>query len=148
MAAVTGRAEIMDSVHVGGLGGTFGGNPLACAAGLAVLHEIERLSLVERAQQIGEKLRNRLTDWQDRHPMVGEVRGLGAMMAVELVKDKSSKEPAKQFTLDLVKRCGQRGVILIYAGTHSNVLRFLVPLVIAEEQLDEGLQVIEEVLFA
>jgi 4-aminobutyrate aminotransferase/(S)-3-amino-2-methylpropionate transaminase len=148
LAAVTGRAEIMDSVHVGGLGGTFGGNPLACAAGLAVLHEIERLSLVERAQQIGEKLRNRLTDWQDRHPMVGEVRGLGAMMAVELVKDKSSKEPAKQFTLDLVKRCGQRGVILIYAGTHSNVLRFLVPLVIAEEQLDEGLQVIEEVLFA
>jgi 4-aminobutyrate aminotransferase/(S)-3-amino-2-methylpropionate transaminase len=104
--------------------------------------------LVERAEKIGEKLSHRLTAWRDRHPMVGEVRGLGAMMAVELVKDKRSKEPAKEFTLDLVARCGQRGVLLIYAGTHSNVLRFLVPLVISDEQLEEGLQVIEEVLFA
>ncbi len=148
LSAVTGRAEIMDSVHVGGLGGTFGGNPLACVAALATLDEIEQLNLVERAQKLGQKLRHRLTNWRNRHPLVGEVRGLGAMMAVEMVKDQRSKEPAKEFTLELVKRCGERGVILIYAGTHSNILRFLLPLVVSDEELDEGLDVIEETMFS
>ncbi len=146
VSAVTGRADVMDSVHVGGLGGTYGGNPLACAAALATIGEIERLDLPGRAQQIGEKLRKRLLAWQTKHPMIGDVRGLGAMMAMELVKDRKTKEPAKDFTLALVKRCVEAGVILIYAGTHSNVLRFLVPLVITDEQLDEGLAVIEEQL--
>lgn len=148
LSAVTGRAEIMDSVHIGGLGGTYGGNPLACVAALATLDEIERLNLVVRAKQIGRQLQLRLTNWQNRHESVGEVRGLGAMMAVEFVKDRKSKEPAKEYTLGLVRRCGERGVILIYAGTHSNVLRFLVPLVISDDQLNEGLNLIEEVMFS
>jgi 4-aminobutyrate aminotransferase/(S)-3-amino-2-methylpropionate transaminase len=146
ISAVTGRAEIMDSVHVGGLGGTYGGNPLACVAGLATIAEIERLNLPARARQIGDRLRDRLRSW--KHPMVGDVRGLGAMMAVEFVKDRQTKEPAKEFNVALVKRCVEHGVILIYAGTHSNVLRFLVPLVITDAQLDEGLEVIERQLAA
>jgi 4-aminobutyrate aminotransferase/(S)-3-amino-2-methylpropionate transaminase len=148
LSAVTGRAEVMDSVHVGGLGGTYGGNPLACVAALASLDEIERLNLPARAKDIGQKLQLRLIEWQNRHAPIGEVRGLGAMMAIEFVKHRESKEPAKEYTLDLIQRCGERGVILIYAGTHSNVLRFLVPLVIPEDQLDEGLNVIEEVMFS
>jgi 4-aminobutyrate aminotransferase/(S)-3-amino-2-methylpropionate transaminase len=147
IAAVTGRAEVMDSVHVGGLGGTYGGNPVACAAALATIAEIERMNLPARAEKIGETLRGRALDWQKRHPLIGEVRGLGAMVAIEFVKDRRTKEPAKEFTLDLVKRCVDNGVILIYAGTHSNVLRYLVPLVITDEQLDEGLGVIEKQLF-
>jgi len=148
IAAVTGRAEIMDSVHVGGLGGTYGGNPVACAAALATMDEIERMNLPARADKIGEKLRGTALDWQKKHPLIGEVRGLGAMVAIEFVKDRQTKEPAKEFNVGLVKRCVENGLILIYAGTHSNVLRYLVPLVITDEQLDEGLGVIEEQLFA
>jgi len=148
VSAVTGRAEIMDSVHVGGLGGTYGGNPLACAAALATIEEIERLDLPARAQKIGDKLRNRALEWQKKHLLVGDVRGLGAMMAVEFVKDRKTKEPAKEFCVSLVKRCVENGVILIYAGTHSNILRYLVPLVITDAQLDEGLDVIERQLSA
>ena len=147
LAAVTGRAEVMDSVHVGGLGGTYGGNPVACAAALATIDEIERLKLCERAGRIGQTLRRRAEEWQKRHPMIGEVRGLGAMIALEFVKDRKTKEPAKAWTLELVKRCVESGVILIYAGTHSNVLRYLVPLVISDEELEEGLGVIEKQLF-
>ena len=155
ISAVTGRAEIMDSVHVGGLGGTYGGNPVACAAALATIDEMERLDLPARAAKIGDKLRERMLGWQKRlgaagtaAATIGEVRGLGAMMAMEFVKDRQTKEPAKEFTLGLVKRCVEHGVILIYAGTHSNVLRFLVPLVITDDQLDEGLDVIEQQLTA
>ncbi len=146
VSAVTGRAEIMDSVHVGGLGGTYGGNPVACAAALATIEQIQKLELVERAQQIGEKLRQRLTQWQTQSHWIGEVRGLGAMMAVELVKDRKAKTPAKEFTLNLIKASVERGVIVIYAGTYNNVLRFLAPLVTTHEQLEEGLGVIERLL--
>jgi 4-aminobutyrate aminotransferase/(S)-3-amino-2-methylpropionate transaminase len=138
----------MESVHVGGLGGTYGGNPVACAAALATIGEIERLNLPARAEQIGEKLRGRALDWQKKQPMIGDVRGLGAMVAMEFVKDRKTKEPAKEFNVGLVKRCVENGVILIYAGTHSNCLRYLVPLVITDEQLDEGLGVIEKQLFS
>lgn len=148
LAAVTGRAEVMDSVHVGGLGGTYGGNPVACAAALATIAELERMNLPARAGKIGEKLHGRALEWQKKHPLIGDVRGLGAMVAIEFVMDRQTKEPAKEFTLDLVKRCIENGVILIYAGTHSNVLRYLVPLVITDEQLDEGLDVIEKQLFS
>ena len=148
ISAVTGRAEIMDSVHVGGLGGTYGGNPVACAGAIATIEQIESLNLCRRAEQIGAMLRARMNDWQKRHAMIGDVRGLSAMMAMELVTDRKTKEPAKEFTLALVKRCVENGVILIYAGTHSNVLRFLVPLVISDAQLDEGLDVIERQLAA
>jgi 4-aminobutyrate aminotransferase/(S)-3-amino-2-methylpropionate transaminase len=147
ISAVTGRAEIMDSVHAGGLGGTYGGNPVACAAALATIGEIERRELVTRAGQIGETLRNRMADWQSRHPMIGDVRGLGAMMAMELVQDRTTKAPAKEFAGKLVKRCWENGVIVMSAGTHSNVIRFLVPLVISDTELDEGLGVIERQLF-
>jgi 4-aminobutyrate aminotransferase/(S)-3-amino-2-methylpropionate transaminase len=148
LSAVTGRAEIMDSVHVGGLGGTYGGNPVACAAALATIDEMERMSLPARAKKIGEKLWGRALRWQKKHPLIGDVRGLGAMVALEFVKDRESKEPAKEFTVELVQRCVETGVILIYAGTHSNVLRYLVPLIITDEQLYEGLDVIEKQLFA
>ncbi len=147
IAAVTGRADVMDSVHVGGLGGTYGGNPVACAAALATIAELERMNLAVRAQVIGEKLRGRALERQKKHPRIGDVRGLGAMVAIEFVKDRKTREPAREFTVNLVKRCVENGVILIYAGTHSNVLRYLVPLVITDEQLDEGLDVIEKQLF-
>jgi 4-aminobutyrate aminotransferase / (S)-3-amino-2-methylpropionate transaminase / 5-aminovalerate transaminase len=146
ISAVTGRAEIMDSVHAGGLGGTYGGNPVSCAAALATIAEIEAGGLVERAAHLGATLKARLLEWQAKFPAVGDVRGLGAMMAVELVKDRSTKEPDKDLTARLAQRCCERGVILITAGTYSNVLRFLVPLVITDEQLAEGLGVIEEQL--
>ncbi len=148
ISAVTGRADVMDSVHVGGLGGTYGGNPVACAAALATIEEIQERNLPARAQHIGDKLRSRMLHWKKSCPLIGDVRGLGAMMAMELVTDHKSKTPAKQFTLDLVKSCAERGVILIYAGTHSNVIRFLVPLVITDEQLDEGLGAIERELLS
>ncbi|HUJ11952.1 MAG TPA: 4-aminobutyrate--2-oxoglutarate transaminase [Verrucomicrobiae bacterium] len=147
ISAVTGRAEIMDSVHVGGLGGTYGGNPVACAAALATIEEMQRLNLPACAEKIGEKLRGRALDWQKRHPLIGDVRGLGAMVAIEFVQDRKTKAPAKEFNVDLVKRCVENGVILIYAGTHSNCLRYLVPPVITNDQLDEGLAVIENQLF-
>ena len=156
LAAVTGRAEIMDSVQVGGLGGTYGGNPVACAAALASIEQIEKLNLCERAQQIGDKLRARLEAWQRRQTAshrtavvtadIGEVRGLGAMMAVEFVQDRQTKAPAKEFTLNLVKRCVENGLMVLHAGTHSNVLRFLLPLVATDAQIDEGLSVIENLL--
>ena len=148
VSAVTGRAEIMDSVHIGGLGGTYGGNPVACAAALATIHDLEERNLPARAEQIGRQLRARMLEWKKASPLIGDVRGLGAMMAMELVTDHQTKTPAKQFTLDLVKGCVERGVILIYAGTHSNVVRFLVPLVITDAELDEGVAVIEKVLLA
>ena len=148
IAAVTGRAEVMDSVHVGGLGGTYGGNPVACAAALATIGEIERLNLPVRAEKIGEKLRGKALEWQKKLPLIGDVRGLGAMVAIEFVTDRQTKEPAKEFNVGLVKRCVENGVILIYAGTHSNCLRYLVPLVITDEELDEGLGVIEKQLFS
>lgn len=147
VSAVTGRAEVMDSVHVGGLGGTYGGNPLACATAMATIVEMQRLKLPARAVEIGEKLRGKALEWQKNNPTIGDVRGLGAMVAIKFVKDRRTKEPAKEFTVDLVKRCVENGVILIYAGTHSNCLRYLVPLVITDEQLDEGLAVIEKQLF-
>jgi 4-aminobutyrate aminotransferase/(S)-3-amino-2-methylpropionate transaminase len=147
LGAVTGRAEIMDSVHVGGLGGTFGGNPVSCAAALATLDRIEALGLVARGAQIGARLAERLESWRNRHPNVGDARGLGAMRAVELVLDKRNKTPAAELTSRIIERSAERGVLLISAGTWSNVLRFLVPLVISDDQLDEGLDVIEAQLF-
>jgi 4-aminobutyrate aminotransferase / (S)-3-amino-2-methylpropionate transaminase / 5-aminovalerate transaminase len=159
LAAVTGRADIMDSVHVGGLGGTYGGNPVACAAALATLAQLEKLDLCERARQMGQQLRARLEDWQKRldnapsgtgpsSAAIGEVRGLGAMMAAEFVQNPQTKEPAKEFTQQLVKRCVERGLIVLSAGTYGNVVRFLIPLVASREQVEEGLGVLESVLFS
>ena len=146
IAAVTGRAEIMDSVHVGGLGGTYGGNPVACAAALATVEEIESQKLAEKAGRLGARLRERLLALQARDSRVGEVRGLGAMLAMELVSDRASRAPAKELVSSLVKRCAEHGLLLISAGTFGNIIRFLLPLVTTEAQLDEGFTVLEQQL--
>jgi 4-aminobutyrate aminotransferase/(S)-3-amino-2-methylpropionate transaminase len=148
LSSVTGRAELMDSVHVGGLGGTYGGNPVSCAAALAAIAEIEERDLCARARVLGERLRERLGALAERSPHVGEVRGLGAMVAVELVEDRASRAPAKALTSRLMQRCAERGVILIHAGTFGNILRFLLPLVIEDAELEEGLDVIESEILA
>ncbi|WP_433463231.1 4-aminobutyrate--2-oxoglutarate transaminase [Spirillospora sp. CA-128828] len=142
LAAVTGRADIMDKVHGGGLGGTYGGNPLACEAALAVLEEIEDGKLTERARRIGEIMLPRLRDLAGRHPAIGDVRGRGAMIAIELVRE-GTKEPDSELTARIARRCHENGLLVLTTGTYGNVLRFLPPLVIPEELLTEGLDVLE-----
>ena len=146
LSAVVGRADLLDGVPVGGLGGTYCGNPVACAAGLATIEVYERERLAAHAADLGRRLRSRLHGWQRRFPSIGDVRGLGAMLAVEFVADAASRTPAKQTFAAVAARALERGVILIGSGTHGNVMRFLFPLVITAEQLDEGLAVIEEAL--
>jgi 4-aminobutyrate aminotransferase/(S)-3-amino-2-methylpropionate transaminase len=149
ISAVTGRAEIMDSVHVGGLGGTYGGNPVAAAAALAVLDTIEREGLLERSRTIGEAMLRRLHAFEERFAIVGDVRGRGAMCAVELVEDRATKEPlAAERMTAIARRCLEQGVIVLTAGTYGNVLRLLPPLNIEPGLLDEGLGVVEEALTA
>ena len=143
LSSVTGRSEIMDSAQIGGLGGTFSGNPVSCAAALAAIQFMEREGLANRAIKIGETVRRRFEQFYDRHSVIGEVRGLGAMMALEIVKDRSTKEPDKEKVQEVTTRCYQNGLILLSAGTHGNCLRTLMPLVITDEQLNEGLDVID-----
>jgi len=146
LAAVTGRAEIMDAPGPGGLGGTFAGNPLSCAAALAVLDLFERENLLERANQLGERFQHRAREWQRRWPIVGDVRGLGGMQAIELVQSEESKVPATDETKKITQYCYEHGLITITAGTYSNVIRVLVPLVATDGQIDEGLSVLESAL--
>jgi 4-aminobutyrate aminotransferase/(S)-3-amino-2-methylpropionate transaminase len=143
LAGVTGRADIMDKVHGGGLGGTYGGNPLACEAALAVLEEIEEGKLTERARRIGEIMLPRLRALAEKHGAIGDVRGRGAMIAIELVRP-GTKDPDPELTAEIARRCHAAGVLVLTAGTYGNVLRFLPPLVIPEHLLVEGLEVIEE----
>ncbi|NDU74313.1 4-aminobutyrate--2-oxoglutarate transaminase [Actinomadura sp. DSM 109109] len=142
LAAVTGRADIMDKVHGGGLGGTYGGNPLACEAALAVLEEIEDGKLTERARRIGEIMLPRLRGLAARHPAIGDVRGRGAMIAIELVRE-GTKDPDPELTARLARRCHENGLLVLTTGTYGNVMRFLPPLVIPEHLLIEGLDVLE-----
>ncbi|HJE59172.1 MAG TPA: 4-aminobutyrate--2-oxoglutarate transaminase [Nocardiopsis listeri] len=144
LAAVTGRAELMDAVHGGGLGGTYGGNPAACAAALASLEAIESGDLVGRAREIGELMLGRLNTLAQKFDVVGDVRGRGAMIAVELVKD--GKEPNPEAVAKVLKHCHARGLVLLSAGTYGNVIRMLPPLVIGDELLHEGLDLLEEAL--
>jgi 4-aminobutyrate aminotransferase/(S)-3-amino-2-methylpropionate transaminase len=146
LAAVTGRAEIMDAPGVGGVGGTFGGNPAACEAALAVLDMIERENLCARANVLGERFRNRALAWQSRWDLVGEVRGLGAMQALELVRSRHTREPADEETRQVAQYCYEHGLVLITAGSYGNVIRLLVPLVITDAQMDEALDVLETAL--
>ena len=146
LGGVTGRADVMESVHVGGIGGTFGGNPLACAAALAVLDTIERDGLLARAERIGVLMRDRLLDMAERFPLIGEVRGRGAMVAMELVEDRETKAPAKAATTRLLEEACRQGVILLKAGTYDNVVRLLPPLTIDEGLLSDGLDVLEKAL--
>lgn len=146
LSSVTGRAEIMESAQVGGLGGTFSGNPVSCAAAVAAIEFMERERLPERAQEIGRRVRERFHRFFETSPAIGDVRGLGAMMALEFVKDRATKEPDKDRTNAIIRRCLEKGLILIAAGTYGNVIRTLMPLVITEDQLEEGLTVIEHAL--
>jgi 4-aminobutyrate aminotransferase/(S)-3-amino-2-methylpropionate transaminase len=143
LAAVTGRAEIMDHTGPGSLGGTFGGNPLACEAALAVLEAMEREKLPDRAARLGERFAARARDWQKRWPIVGEVRGVGAMQAIELVRSKETREPAAEETKQIAGYCYEHGLIVLTTGSYSNVIRLLMPLVIMDAEFDEGLAVLE-----
>jgi 4-aminobutyrate aminotransferase / (S)-3-amino-2-methylpropionate transaminase / 5-aminovalerate transaminase len=147
ISAVTGRADIMDAVHVGGLGGTYGGNPVAGAAALAVLDLIEKEGLLERSRTLGEKVRGRMSEMQDRHDVIGDVRGRGMMNAMELVSDRETKDPLSGPDGNaIVRRCLEDGVVILKAGTYDNVIRLLPPLTIDEGLLDEGLDTLDAAL--
>jgi 4-aminobutyrate aminotransferase/(S)-3-amino-2-methylpropionate transaminase len=143
LSSITGRAEIMDAAGIGGLGGTFGGNPVSLAAAHAILDQLESGAVFEKARRIGRVFSERATAWKAKYPIVGDVRGVGAMWAIELVKDRATKAPAKDETSAVSKRCYERGLITITAGTYGNILRTLMPLVIRDEELHEGLDVLE-----
>src|ERR1700719_229128 len=143
LAAVTGRAEIMDAAEVGGLGGTFGGNPAACSAALAALEIIEKDGLLARSTAIGKKFEERGKKWEKQFQVVGEVRGLGGMCAIELVKNPAPRQPASDETKKLAQYCYEHGLITITAGTYGNVMRLLVPLMVSDAQFSEGLDVLE-----
>ena len=143
LAGVTGNAEIMDSVHASGLGGTYGGNPIACAAALGAMETMEEENLVARAQHIGEILGAALRDLAKKYPVIGEVRGRGAMQAIELV-EAGTKKPNTAAMNAVVKYCQSKGVLVLTAGTYSNVVRFLPPLVITDELLKDALSVLDE----
>jgi 4-aminobutyrate aminotransferase/(S)-3-amino-2-methylpropionate transaminase len=146
LAGVTGRAEIVDAVPAGGLGGTFGGNPVACAAALAVLDEVSTESFRTRAEEIGERLRAALEDIAARVDSVGDVRGLGPMVALELVQSRETKEPAAALASATTAAARELGLVLLSCGLYGNVIRILVPLVISDEDLDHGLELLERAL--
>ncbi|MGM7698533.1 4-aminobutyrate--2-oxoglutarate transaminase [Microbacterium sp. A84] len=147
LAAVTGRAEIMDATHAGGLGGTYGGNPIACAAALAAIDVFENDGMLQRAQQIGTLLHLRLNALQVTDPRIGDVRGRGAMTAIEFV-DPATNAPDAALTAAIAKACIAEGVIVLTCGTFGNVIRFLPPLSIGDDLLNEGLDVVAAVLAA
>ena len=143
LSAIVGRAEVMDAATPGALGGTYGGNPLACAAALAVLDIFERDRLLERSQRVAEFLSTRLMAMADRYAIVGQARGLGAMQAIELVTDRATKEPAKSATAEILRGCLNDGLIVLKAGLYDNVIRILVPLVAEDSLIEEGLDILE-----
>jgi 4-aminobutyrate aminotransferase / (S)-3-amino-2-methylpropionate transaminase / 5-aminovalerate transaminase len=146
LSGVLGKAAIMDAPGESAVGGTYVGNPVAQAAALAVLDVFEEEDLVDRAERIGETIRGRMTGWQDRHPQIGDVRGLGAMLALELVRDPETKEPAPELASQVAEESARRGLLILKAGVHSNCLRVLCPLVITDAELDEALDAWEEAL--
>lgn len=146
ISAVTGRAEIMDAPAPGEIGGTYGGSPLGCVAALEVINMIEEDGLLNRANEIGATILTAFKEMQQKYPVIGDVRGLGAMCAMEIVKDQVTKEPNKELTGKIVAECNKRGVVLLGAGIYSNVIRILSPLVITDSQLKEALSVLDEVI--
>lgn len=146
LSAVIGREEIMDSAEGGIIGGTFGGNALACAAGLEVLNVIERERLIQRSNEIGERCFKEFKRWQDHYENIGDVRGMGAMIGIEFVKDRKTKEPDPVLVNRIILACAQNGLIIESAGVYSNVIRFLAPLVITDKQLEIGFTIFEEVI--
>jgi 4-aminobutyrate aminotransferase / (S)-3-amino-2-methylpropionate transaminase / 5-aminovalerate transaminase len=148
LSGVVGRAEIMNAPGDSAIGGTYVGNPVAIAGALAVLDAIEDERLVERATEIGETMRTRMDGWRERFDAVGDVRGLGAMLAVELVRDRETKDPDPDLATAVVEAAAARGLLLLKAGIHGNCIRVLCPLVVTDEQLDEALAAWEEALEA
>jgi 4-aminobutyrate aminotransferase/(S)-3-amino-2-methylpropionate transaminase len=146
LSAVVGRAALMDAPQPGGLGGTFGGNPVACAAALGAIETIERDGLLARAEILGATVEKRFADFARRFPFVGEQRGVGAMRALELVRDRDTLKPDQERTQQVMARAARRGLLLISAGLYGNVLRTLMPLVTTDAELDEGLSVIDACL--
>ena len=145
LSAVTGRADIMDAVHVSGLGGTYGGSPVAVAAAIGAIETIEEQDLCGAARRLGEIMISTFTEMQKKHPVIGEVRGRGAMIAIELVKP-GTKEPNPEAVSQIAKYCAAEGVLVLSAGTYGNVLRFLPPLVMPEDLLKEALEIIEKAI--
>jgi 4-aminobutyrate aminotransferase/(S)-3-amino-2-methylpropionate transaminase len=146
LAAVVGRDSYMDAPLPGGLGGTYGGNPVACAAALAVLDVFEREGLADRGRALGEQAMARMQSWRERFPLIGEARGLGAMVAIELVTDRTQRTPATAAAARILVEARERGLILIKAGLYDNVIRLLMPLVTTDEELAEGLDILEAAL--
>lgn len=148
LSAIIAREEIMEAPAKGTIGGTFCGNPLACAAALKTIEIMERDHLAERSCQIGAKVMDRYRAWQKKYDTIGDVRGLGGMVGLELVQSQATREPAPALTAALVQACAQRGLLIESAGTYGNVIRFLAPLVMTDEQLEAGLTIMEEALVA
>jgi 4-aminobutyrate aminotransferase / (S)-3-amino-2-methylpropionate transaminase / 5-aminovalerate transaminase len=146
LSAVIGRADIMDAVAPGGLGGTYGGSPIACAAALAVLEVIKQERVLERSLRLGERLEARFRKIAEELPCIGDVRGLGAMVAIELFKDRERREPDADLAKKLVASAAKRGLVLLSCGTYGNVIRILVPLTAPDALIDEGLSIIEQSL--
>jgi 4-aminobutyrate aminotransferase/(S)-3-amino-2-methylpropionate transaminase len=146
ISAVTGRAEIMDAPHLGGLGGTYGGSPVACAAAIEAVQLINKPEFLARAAHMGERMRAIMSGWKDACSLVGDVRGLGCMMLMELVLDRKSREPAPQPALDVIRAAVQGGLVLIRAGLYSNCVRLLPPVVMTDEELEEGMGVLGRTL--
>ncbi|HSR11309.1 MAG TPA: 4-aminobutyrate--2-oxoglutarate transaminase [Thermodesulfobacteriota bacterium] len=146
LGGVTGKAEIMDSVDNAGIGGTFGGNPVCCRAGLAVLKLMKERNLVERSNAIGKQVMARMNAFKEKYAFVGDVRGLGGMNAMEIVKDKKNPKPNGDLAKAIVKRCYEKGLIMLTAGGYGNVIRSLVPLVVTDEELAKGLRILDEAM--
>ncbi|HEX3078282.1 MAG TPA: aspartate aminotransferase family protein [Lachnospiraceae bacterium] len=143
LSAVTASSEIFDNVKAGIIGGTYGGNPLACASALKVIEVMEREKLCDRSLEIAGKCKDRFLTWKEKYEEVGDVRGIGCMMGIEFVTDKSSKTPNAKLVSDIVTHAAQKGLLVESAGVYSNVIRFLCPLVVTDEQLEAGLQILE-----
>jgi 4-aminobutyrate aminotransferase / (S)-3-amino-2-methylpropionate transaminase / 5-aminovalerate transaminase len=143
LSAVTARADLMDAAHPGGLGGTYSGNPLSTAAGLKIVEIMERDNLADRANEIGATCMERFYEMKEKYDIIGDVRGRGAMMAIEFVKDRGTKEPNKEAVGQIMKECYQNGLLTLSAGVRGNNIRFLMPLVITDEQLNAGLEILE-----
>lgn len=146
ISAITGKAEIIDAPHLGGVGGTYGGNPLACVAAIEALKILSSESFLARVNHVGDLISTTLNNWKNKYACIGDVRGLGAMLLVEFVKDRDSKEPDVEIAMEIIKDAVSHGIILIRAGLYSNCIRLLPPIVMTDEQLAEGLQVLENAI--
>lgn len=146
ISATVARRDVMDSVDSGGIGGTFGGNPLSCVAALKVIEVIEQGKLLDRASELGKITKDRLEAMKEKYSIIGDVRGLGSMVGIELVKDRKTKEPATQETAEIRKRCHEHGLVIMSCGTLHNTIRIMFPLVIKEDELEKGLDILEDAI--